>query len=600
MIDFELQLFEDVRAKHSRAIGEFREDETYINLEYAKHIIPTDWEDDSFQPTAPPTAYEAVENATNHVLTFPITSVPIRPVTKDKEAAKITAEQSKQFHDMWWHRVFEDYGNPVRRVTKSLIKGKGALKVEVKWDLLPDPDGISKAKFRSMVERVGKYRFLWDVKVVAKETVYEVGDPWNPDGVFEHYQITGHEARKKWPNSEGLQAEVKDLGPMDKVEYLEYWSKPNGTDPGKFIQWVGGKRVHEAENPYSWETPMSTDKKADYDGFVPYVIGDPGWGDTDEEDNPEDRYVSIIRPIRSVAIAEARYLTELDMWLRWYVFPMIKAVNIKEGENEPELGPGNMVFLNQSDPSNMQDISVMPMGEAPVTLLQGLARVNQYIDTSTKFSTLGGVAQRGVDTATEADMNVRNAQAKLAGLVSSLSRMCSVVNRMVRQTIENVLEVPVTLYGASDHGPSEITIKPRDISGFYFTKVELGTSDDAALHLRNARTWADLTSVLPISFRTAMEKAGITNPTNEFDERMLENLEQSPQAMQVLLLAMLSAQQDANAALVQAGFQNQIMSGGGEPGVVETSRPDFLPGEGNINATARDQAMAAAPEREMF
>lgn len=605
--DFERALFEDARARFSVLRNEFATDEDYITGDaYRQKLIPADVEDSGFEPTMPPTTYDAVENATNHILTTPRARVPVRPTTKDVEQQRENAENRQSFHDMWWHRVFEDQGDPLRRVTKSLVKGKGVLKLELRWDLLPDPETMPKDKFRAAVQKAGRHRFLWSMRVVPKETVYELGDPWDPDGVYEAYDILVMDARSRWPTHGRLMAELEGKQPLDTISYIEYWSKPKGSDPGKFIQWVETERVHEAENPYAWETPLSTEDKPDYDGRLPYIIGDPGWGDVDAKARPEDRYVSLIRPIRSVAIAEARWLTSLDAWLRVYVWPVIKSYNgaaIDREGNPRKIGPGEVWDLHRTGDESDQDVEVMPWGDAPVTLLQGQSRVNAIIDSSTKFGSLGGVPQRGVDTATEADMNVRNAQAKLAGIVSALQRMVVVANRYVLQDIEKVLEVPVTLYGAIAHGPSEVTVKPRDINGYWYTEVELGTTDEAALNLRNARTWADLTSVLPVSFRTAMEKAGIPNPTAEIDERMLENLEQSPQAMQLMLGMLVSAFQSDIARVVQEGFRQSVLRG--EAGQANTSRPDFLPAQanGNVEAmrqTTRDEAITNSPERSMF
>lgn len=602
-VDFERAMFDDVQARYSTLRAEFVKDEGYITGdEYRQQLIPADPEDGSYEPTMPPTAYEAVENACNHILTTPRTRVPVRPTTQGVETQRQIAETRQVFHDMWWHRVFEDQGDPLRRATKSLVKGKAVLKKEIRWDLLPDPDTMTKQQFRKAVEKAGKHRFLWTLRVVPKETVYEIGDPWDPDGVYEAYQVTVLDAKKRWPNHAALQTHIEGMQPLDTVDYIEYWSRPNGSDPGKFIQWVDEERVHDAENPYSWESPLSTDDKPDYDGYIPYVIGDPGWGDVDASNKPETRYISLVKPIRSVAVAEARYLTSLDTWLRMYVWPVIKSFNgaaLDKDGTPRKVGPAQIWDMRRTGDESDQDMEVMPWGEAPVTLMQGLSRVYQYIDGVTKLGSLGGVPQRGVDTATEADMNVRNAQAKLSGIVSALQRVVVVLNRQVLQDIEKVLEVPVTLYGAVGHVASEVTVKPRDINGYWYTEVELSTSDEAALNLRNARTWADLTGVLPVSFRTAMEKAGIANPTAEMDERILEDLEKSPQAMQVLLLAMLAGQKELG-EVVASAFRRSL-EGNPQAGAPETSRPDFVAGDQgaveNMRTTARDEAIAGAPEK---
>lgn len=587
-----LKLFDDVKSIYHPLLAEFTKDEEYVQAswsdDFGKEIVPEDWQDDGLEVIVPPTAYNAVENAADHILTFPRVTVPIRPTKTNIEEQRNIAERRRQFHELAWHRTFEDCGDPLGRGKKSLVKGKLVLKHEINWDVIPDldddPTPAQKRRYRRELERATGTYFPWKLTVIPKETVFEdPNQPWDPAFVFESYETRVLDLRSRFAGNEAVEEELKDRDALARVTYTEYWSKPNSEYPdGQFMQFVERREIHSGPNPYP---------------YVPYAIGDPGWGDTDAEAKPEDRYVSIVRPIRKVIKAEATYLTEMHAWERMYVFPHLLTKNmpdLEDGEKQITLGPAGHTDLTED-----QEVDVLRWGEMPVSLLQGMARVNEYADEASRFGVLGGIAQRGVDTATEADQNVRNAATKLSSPVRALRRMCQLINKWREMDIELVLEAPVTVYGALESGPSEATLKPREINGFYATHVEMETSDEAALNLRNARTWSDLAQRLPISFYTTMKKAGIADPQREMDERFLEDLERQPQLAQLAMQLVLMSQGEAAAPILQA-FQQALptLQGGRGGGQITPGSADAAPN--NIEAmrqNARNEAIQNAPER---
>ena len=107
--------------------------------------------------------------------------------------------------------------------------------------------------------------------------------------------------------------------------------------------------------------------------------------------------------------------------------------------------------------------------------------------------------------------------------------------------IEKILETEVTLYGSFSADSSEVTIKPSDINGYYYTNVTFETTDEMMINARKARLWADLYRIMPgLSERTAMDKMGIDDPTNEQDERSIENIMRSMPMQQVQIMVALA------------------------------------------------------------
>lgn len=594
------QLFEQVKQKHQLAINEFATDEQYVDGDYSRNIIPTDWEDSGLEVTVPPTVYDAVENAADHILTTPKIFIPVRMVEGEREKQVEIAEKRRQFHEMWWAHV-RLQGDPLRSTSKSLMKGKGVLKFEVDFDLI---DRVVKRSapgsdaYRSTLAKATRGRFPWKLSYIPRETVLE--DPSHPDDphyTFEYYGIDRIEAKRLYGEKLGQQFNASDA--FGEAEFVEYWEKPKGESKGRLVRWVDRIVVHDDVNPYHWETDLHSEDMPDYDGFIPHVIDCPMWGDTDPKASPEKRYVSLIRPIRSIAKAEARILTEMESWFRsGYVWPVLLTKNMPElasGDKEVALGPAAHIDLTAD-----QEVSTLQVPPLPPAVFEGLSRVNNYADRSTRFGVLSGIPQRGVDTATEADQNLRSSASRLSGPIAALQRMCIKINVMTAQTIKYIFEAPVTLTGAIASGPSEVSLTPTEIGHFFLTGVEFETTDEAALNARNLRTWLDAAQRAPISFRTALRMAGIQNATQEMDERMVEELERSPQAQQTLMLMMLAGLGETGQTVRQAFEQSLVAAqgGGGNAAFAPTTgaQPPNLDGP----SLAQAEAVNNQPDRSFF
>ena len=115
-----LQLFESTKALYSDLRSEMENDERYVTGDYGDTFLPDDWDDEGLQAIITSTAYDAVENAANHILTTPLISVPARPMKDSKEAAEELAERFRIFLDLWWRRVEEDQGDPFGKGRKPV------------------------------------------------------------------------------------------------------------------------------------------------------------------------------------------------------------------------------------------------------------------------------------------------------------------------------------------------------------------------------------------------------------------------------------------------------------------------------------------------
>ena len=559
-------------------------DNDYYNLEYPNktQIIPREWIQQGIGATIPPTARNAVDNLADHILTTPHIFVPARPTNSEQQEEQDLAERKRQFLRSFWDQVKIQQGDPISHGKKKLIKdGRIVLKKSLRWDLIPDPpqeDASRKEKlaYRRDLKKLGESEFLWSIINCPTETIIEdPSDCYDPKYVYEFYKIYAGDARRMY---EGMEDHLADYKDTDKVEYVEMWTRPHGDSPGEYVIWCKGERVHEGINPYHWETAQSTEENPVYSGYVPYVIRDSGWGEISAEAKPEEKYVGVLRYAHPMLETEARQLTAVDIQMRFSTFAPVITRNISEDNDAPiEIGPGKRINLMDD-----QEIRFESLPEVPMSAFNLINKVHDYTNELSKASILSGNVQRGVETATEADMNVRNAAAKLEGPNNALRSAVTVMNRRVLQCIENIIEAPVTVFGGIKGAPSSTSIKPNEISGYYETYVEFYTSDQAALDARNARLWADLYAVYQgtLSPQTAMEKGGIENPQEEMMKAAVSRLFLSEPAEQVRTLMMLQGL-NTTAEDVLISYRNnllgQTMEGmpGGMPGQNQNGRPNM-------------------------
>lgn len=570
-------------------------DNQYYNLDYPNvgQIIPREWGAKGIRPTVPPTARNAVDNLADHILTTPRVFAPPRPTQDDLQMEQDLAERKRQFTHAFWHQVAVQQGDPLARAKKQGIKdGRIILKKTLRWDSIPDEPSSTatrkeKSAYRKAMKSVGQSQFMWNVKNCSTETILEdPADCYDPKYVYEFYKIYVHEARRMYPELEDLLTDYLDT---DKVDYVEMWTKPHGSYQGEYVIWCHGERVHDDVNPYHWESLNSSDDNLQYDGYVPYAIRDCGWGQITADTKPEEKYVGILRHVHSMLEAEARQLTAVDIQMRFSTFAPIVTRNISEDTDQPiEIGPGKRINLMDD-----QEIEFRALPELPISSFQLINKVHDYTNELSKANILSGTAQRGVDTATEADMNVRNAAAKLQGPINAMRSAIMIINRWILQDIEKIVEAPVTIYGGMKGAPSSIVIEPKEIAGFYETYVELYTSDQSALDARNARLWADLYAVYQgvLSPQTAMERGGIENPQEEMMKASVARLFMSEPAEQVRTMMMLNGLQ-SSAEDVLTAYRNGMMQEGAQG-------PPQGPPQGPMMQQGQNQATRPTMEQMM-
>lgn len=519
-------------------------DERFYRLEFGNDFVPKEWRQKGFDATIPPTAYNAVEAASNHILTTPDIMVPERPgepdVLVEQEIAAIKATGLQYF----WHQVFKQ-GDPLGGAKKDLIKhGRLVLKKEILPEALA-PTGVA----------IGRRRFPWRVTHLSPGQAMEIGPYWDPTCVYENSEMTRSEAERLFPEAKGDWLTTKES--LDKVRVLEYWEKPRDQSRGKRIIWIDDERVLNKINPYNWVEGYTDTGKPIYCGYVPYFFSSSGWGDNDVDAAPHERFVGMIRRVHSILLTEARQLTAADLQLRMAAFPIMKLKNIEEDDEHPiQLGPGAKIHIDDT-----QDVEIVAWSKTDPALFALLDRGHAYLNELAQFEQFSGIPQSGVDSATEADQNSRAASSKLAGILSGTKSAVTRMNETVFQDIQYLFEETVSLYGATEGMPGTVDIRPEWIDGFWENLVELKTSDARQLDTANAMAWGQLKEIFKLPRRYAMKMAGIPNPPQQMAQRYQEDTWDDPMSHQIRVAANLGGQGGEAGMMLAMQIINQLAAG---------------------------------------
>lgn len=550
-----------LRAVFGTFFNEVVTNRKYYNRQFGSDVVPAKWAA-RLSPLIPQTARRAIDEPADHILTFPTIKVPVRP-TLDNEAGEQTrAEVIRQACNAWWTQI-ERQSNVVGDSRKPLLnEGKVAFRKTLKWELLPEypdrddyPNTASGTrrfnndlrKYRDELKRIGRSEFMWKLELLDNTTVFEdPSDHHDPQYVFVSYSIYVETAKRLWPEADGDWRLRDDL---EEVTYTEYWSKPgvvksDGTwEPGMFYQWVEEECVSEEESPYP---------------YIPVVIDDPGFGLNHHLAKPHEKFVGMTQHARELFRAQAESRTSWLAVARLAAFPMGIARNMAP-DREIAMGPGEIIDMDGNDgEAGAESLQWMSHPDIP----QGVVALGEVLEreSNSTFKTdlLSGVPQRGVDTATEADMNVRNAISKLSGPIAALERCSIKLTKQFLMDVELVIKAPVTLYGSSMSSTTaaEITLKPTDIGGFYEVHIQLATSDQEVMSMSKARFWLEAPRVNPaVSFQYALERGEIVDdPYASMIRRASEDIYLSPE---FAMMRKSAAAADLGMVLQEAQQANQ-------------------------------------------
>ena len=565
-------LYEKLTALQSRFFGQYRsqvmENRRFYDRNFKSSVVPDEWEG-RLEALIPQTSRRSIDESADHILYVPKIKVPIRPTNSKRVTEREIAENKRAFLSAYWAQVSQRY-NPLGDGRKPLLReGRMCIKHTLRQDALPDRASMSARQYKAAIDKLGRYDFLWCDELLDNTSVFE--DPTNhrdPAYVYIQYDITVEDARALFGKELDPDNALPDPSPnpkwswlsqndLDTVKYTEYWSKPtfspDGTwTEGDFIQWIEDERVSEDVNPYP---------------YVPVAIDDAGYGDNYRGVKPVDKYVGLAQHSHDMFVAEAQQLTTWNAANGIIAFPVAKTWNMDSTRNIT-MGPGEIISLNgDKGQPGAEDIEFIQMPEVPRAVLALLEKTTEYANDALKINTLGGNTLPGVDTATEADQQIRNASSKLEGPLAAMERIAIKISRWVLMDIELVLMTGVTIYGTKEVDAEVVSLSPKEIKGYYDVSAEFKTSDADAISQNKARFWLEMYRTAPfLSAMTAMERGEVADdPLAEMQKRAAEDILLSPEMRQIRLMA--AAQQFGKLSEMLNALQMEAAGGGDMAGV---------------------------------
>ncbi len=607
-----LTKLDDLRSQFSEYHTALRENRRFYRQDFEEDVLPSNSNDWDITTIMPPTSRRAIDEAVDHVLTRVDVVVPVRKTEDKKLEHQTTAERKRLWTKMLWANIDQYYNMPGDLRKPMFSEGRVCVRKTINWLAIPnfpgeDATAAEKREFKTRINELGEQdEFLWEFDLLDNEGVFE--DPSNhrdPQYVYAEYKVLTEEARRLFPRKgDPKPGERNDSGTDDlpdheawrngsdyeKVLYIEYWSKPSQHEPGQFVQWIEREEVATGDNPYP---------------YVPIAIEDNGYGEVRKNSLIEEKYIGMTQFMHSIFIAEARQMTSWEAVTEITAFPVAVGRNMAK-DRQFKLGPAAIIQLRgQKGEIGSEDLEFLKWPEIPLGVIQLAEKTSQLANSALKMDTIGGVPLPGVDTATEADQQIRNATSKLSSPVAALERICAKLTRWCLMDVEQVIEAPVTLFGNLQGEDGEARLEPQDLDGFYLVRVALTTSDEDALNMVKARFWSEMYNILPLlSGTTVMERGRISDtPVAEMLKRDSENIFYSPEMVAGRTLAAARAVgqfQTAVSELVRQSGQKSADGGGLDPVLAQNQPPgDGTPSEQLIQSalTQRDVTQGPAAVR---
>ncbi len=240
--------------------------------------------------------------------------------------------------------------------------------------------------------------------------------------------------------------------PLRKVDWLEYYSKD------QYILLIDGIEVVSGKNPY---------------GFVPYSHVHSGLGRVDRNSSSAAKAASILSKIRGELLSEIVLKTIMYELAQSYVFPRIRVPDGREDIVREGMRHRGILRYDPQDPQGansiqwLDPIAINPavsqfLGEAQAAIAR---RVNPILGGQ-------GDAEFGVLEALRIGQAVKGIQE----ITTNLNRMAT---ESVRQAAKMMiaLDKSMTVYGTSDNGGRDYTMKPDDFKSYKQLEVRFEAVD---------------------------------------------------------------------------------------------------------------------------
>jgi hypothetical protein len=525
--------------------------DTYYNLKFPIPNI------EGFTEYRPSTAQVAIDDAAAQI---DISSLQVR-VPYRSESKKTEATKLEMFLNGCWYAVLRNDGTLLNRKSKSLFKdGVGIFKILCDTDAEP-------------VDKEEGYRFdKFPFLVLLKHPTHVMVDPsyfstGNFRYVIESYKRKAGDIREAYNSDETTDTSKRYAWKSDKdintdVDWIEYWDDTN------YIKIADKDVVEEGEHDY---------------GSPPYEITDAGLGYEDKDGLPECRWRSLLHASLFDLTLEARLLYQCEAILRINAWPQDRyQVTDTTGAMDEKRAQEWVAGLPTSPMAKI----VIPAGLTPIEakavvipppIFNVLGMVQSKIDSATVAKVARGERPEGAASGYMTAILAGMARIKFGPAMNSLQRTIERINRRFLRFVEVYYpDEGIAVWGKLDTEPFDITLKAKDIKGYYINEVNLSSIAPE----EESRRMSDGIQVYSAGLCSAeyakRHYLMMKNPQADQTQMLVEQIINSPELKQKLAMSLMGSPEfmgQVTSGLVEAGMPMPNLGNQGNPPPPSQSGP---------------------------
>ena len=431
-----------------------------------------------------------VKTGVDHIApSFMDVSVPPRSAR-----AAADAEQTEKFLVGANHMA--EMLHPVRRevVKHMFMYGVAWRKVEfagTEWSDFPEPpeDGDNEETYRQIIEDVLASRdFCFPFvqsPINPQELIWDLSDHNNPKWVIRRRNVRAEWVLGHFPEWKSRRGKISG-----EVPFYEVWTKDE-------VAYVADE---------VWAMPP---RKHSY-GMIPYIQHNPQTGLATKGNKPNHLYQGIGHGNYAMLAAQSQLasqfldITKKTAWASREVRgPAGLAQNVIDNYSDE---PG---AINHIPPGI--DVSRSDIAEAPQSILVGKEILDGAIEEVTISKIARGQRPAGAASGYHAAVLAGIAALGFGSIQEATERGIQKGNELFLRIVESVIRDKVSVWGKTEAGNLDATIRPRNIRGHYVNIVRLNTVAPEEQE-RKTNLWSNMWRTGFVDHQTALRNAGISNP----------------------------------------------------------------------------------------
>jgi hypothetical protein len=377
-------------------------------------------------------------------------------------------------------------------------------------------DGESDSDFEARKDRyTGE---LYDALPIVIRAVHPRNVYPDPAGEFIIIEETKTvmQAREEWGLIPSLvNIRVDTTGSKGDVKQVLFWNKDYRAI------YVNGEPV----------LPGDSDGVIEHDyGFVPYVLGFSGLGNTDKSAKPENKAVGLIRYLRNLLRAESFAYSVQNIIIKAHSWP----ITFVSGPGASALANIKLKFGKIYEKPPGVTIEDYVKSAPPEIVMQHMEYTSSILAASAAPRSVRGLPESGVRSGTDRSLIISEARLRYDSILEQMQLSTAKVMSNCTKIMERVVPTDIRIWAKAPDGEFDVKIDRSKIKHHYTTFVEF-TPVSPEEEARRHADMMNLTKTGIISSSTARRRyMSQIDPEAEDIRVEAEKLRNDPAIRQVL------------------------------------------------------------------